>query len=94
MDADRNETQPLRICSFVVGSKHHEHFPLALVLQLIYHFQLVDYVTAMTKEMLFSSITKFNFKVYVNRKQVSIRTVKNWHKLLNYSKRQAINFPS
>jgi hypothetical protein len=33
METDRNKTQPLRLYSFVVGSKQHEHFPL--VLQLI-----------------------------------------------------------
>jgi len=30
MEADRNKTQPLRLYSFVVGSKQHEHFPLVL----------------------------------------------------------------
>jgi hypothetical protein len=29
MEADRNKTQPLRLYSFVVGSKQHEHFPIA-----------------------------------------------------------------
>lgn len=35
MEADRNKTQPLCLYSSVVGSKQHEHFQLALILQLV-----------------------------------------------------------